>query len=89
MGTPKSTRRTAHLKKLKGISIKEGQIRTEDFKTFVLGISGGDCAGKNEMIQYMFDRRADKWFMKDTKEEVTILRQKYFAKAKDGKKYTA
>ena len=45
--------------------------------------------GKNEMIQYMFDRRADKWFMKDTKEEVTILRQKYFAKAKDGKKYTA
>ena len=41
------------------------------------------------MIQYMFDRRADKWFMKDTKEEVTILRQKYFAKAKDGKKYTA
>lgn len=61
----------------------------EDCKTFVAGISGGDCAGKREMIQYMFDKRGEDWFIKESGEPVTILHQRYFVKANDGTKFTA
>ena len=80
------TRKTAHLKKLQSIS---ADVPFENIRTFVLGISGGDCAGKKEMTQYMFDRKNDKWIMKETGEEVTIIHQRYFVNVNDGKKYTA
>lgn len=41
------------------------------------------------MIYYMFDQQDGKWFFKGTKEEVTILHQKYFMKTEDGNKYTS
>jgi hypothetical protein len=50
-------------------------VPIENCKTFVLGISGGDCAGKNEMLQYMFDRSEDGWTMKDSHEPLAILKQ--------------
>jgi len=40
-----------------------------------LGISGGDCSGKKELIHYMFDKNENGWFFKDSKEPVTILNQ--------------
>lgn len=88
--TPKSvktTKKDLHLKKLS--TIVGNTYHIENCKTFVIGISGGDCAGKREMIYYMFDQKDGKWFFKNTKEEVTILQQKYFMKAEDGNKYTA
>jgi hypothetical protein len=42
-----------HLKKLLNMNVP---FPVENCKTFVVGICGGDCAGKHEMIQYMFDR---------------------------------
>ena len=61
----------------------------ENLRTFVLGISGGDCAGKKEMIQYMFDRGPEGWVVKGSGEAVTILHQRYFTKGNDGTKYTS
>ena len=40
----------------------------ENLRTFVLGISGGDCAGKKEMIQYRFDRGPEGWVVKGSAE---------------------
>jgi len=55
----------------------------------VLGISGGDCAGKREMIQYMFDQEGGNWIIKDSGEPVTILHQGYFLNVSDGRKYSS
>lgn len=88
MATPKSVRATKkdlHLKKLNLIT----NYSIENCKTFVVGISGGDCAGKREMTQYMFDKTEDGWSIKDTNEPVTILHQSYFLKSNDGNKYSA
>ena len=61
----------------------------ENCKTFVLGISGGDCSGKKELIQYMFDKNDDGWFFQGSTEPVTILHENYFLNAFDGSRYTA
>ena len=76
--TPKSvktTKKDIHLKKLSTIM---ANFTMENCQTFVLGISGGDCSGKKELIQYMFDKNEDGWFFKGTKEPVSILHQSYF-----------
>jgi hypothetical protein len=41
------------------------------------------------MTQYMFDRKGEEWFIKDSQEPVTILRQDYFVIVADGKKYSS
>jgi hypothetical protein len=64
--TPLSTRtskKEMHLRKLLSMNI---DFPIENCKTFVLGISGGDCAGKREMIQYMFDQDGDDWIIRDS-----------------------
>ena len=35
----------------------EDDTQPFNFSSFVLGISGGDCAGKKELINYIFDER--------------------------------
>jgi hypothetical protein len=52
--TPKSVKTNKKAILLKKLQEIHGNIPFENFKTFVLGICGGDCAGKKEMIQYMF-----------------------------------
>jgi hypothetical protein len=82
----KTTKKEMHLKKLSSMNIN---FTIENCKTFVLGISGGDCAGKREMIQYMFDQEGEDWFIRDSGEPVTILHQGYFVNVSDGRKYSA
>jgi pantothenate kinase-related protein Tda10 len=56
MTTPKSvktTKKDLHLKKLSTIV---ANFPIENCKTFVVGISGGDCSGKKELINFMFDK---------------------------------
>jgi hypothetical protein len=89
MTTPKSvktTKKDLHLKKLTSII---ANFSIDNCKTFVLGISGGDCAGKREMTHYMFDKKGDSWSIKDSNEPVTILQQSYFLKTNDGTNYSA
>lgn len=84
--TPKSTKtskRDIHLKKLQLL------FPIENCKTFILGISGGDCAGKREMIQYMFDKEGENWIIKDSKEPIAILHQEYFLNCSDGTQFQA
>ncbi len=86
--TPKSTKITKkeiHLKKLNQVI----PFSLQNCKTFVFGISGGDCAGKRQMIQYMFDKKGDKWVIKGSDEPVTIIHQGYFIKTNNGQRYTA
>ena len=49
----------------------EEEGKTMNSNAFVLGISGGDCAGKKELIQYMFKEKNGEFFMKDSDERVT------------------
>ena len=61
-----------------------------------MGISGGDCAGKKQLINFMFDKVEVKkgddmywtWKMPETGESVAVLHQNYFIKD-PSKKYTA
>lgn len=78
MTTPKSVKtnkKSIHLKKLQQIN---SNLAIENCKTFVLGICGGDCAGKKEMIHYMFKKNLEEWAMRETGEHVAILHQAYF-----------
>ena len=60
----------------------EEEGKTMNSNAFVLGISGGDCAGKKELIQYMFKEKNGEFFMKDSDERVTLIHQDYFIKDK-------
>lgn len=61
----------------------------ENCKTFVMGICGGDCAGKKEMIHYMFKNKEEEWAIRETGEPVAILHQAYFIDSSKGSRYTS
>ncbi len=43
-------------------------------KAFVVGFSGGDCAGKKQMLNYLFQQGEDGvWKLRDTNESVCII----------------
>ena len=67
INTPKSARenkKAIHLKKLLSMNI---ELLETEYKTFVVGICGGDCAGKREMIQYMFENiNETEWKVRET-----------------------
>ena len=73
----------------KALDIKSfnGQILSRENVHYVLGISGGDCAGKKELINYMFLGEDGEWMIKDSKEKepVTVIHQDYFLSDKDNK----
>lgn len=62
---------------------------SDNCKTFVMGICGGDCAGKKEMIHYMFKNKEEEWAIRETGEPVAILHQGYFIDPARGNKYTS
>jgi len=59
----KTSKKDLHLRKLNNMNI---DFPIEHCKTFVVGICGGDCAGKREMIQYMFDKVGDHCVIKES-----------------------
>lgn len=78
----RTSKKNLHLQKLKGL-----MFPIESCKAFVLGLSGGDCAGKREIIQFMFERRGEEWIIRETQEPVAILHQEYFVKESNGKQF--
>jgi uridine kinase len=54
-----------------------------------MGICGGDCAGKKEMIHYMFKNEKGDWAIRESGEPVAILHQGYFIDPSRGNKYTS
>ena len=69
--TPQSSKiskKDLDLKRLKSI-ITESHIK---FKAYVVGLCGGDCAGKKEMINYLFqtsESSQNKWYMQNSSSE--------------------
>lgn len=42
---------------LKRLKSKFEKMDIKDYKAFIVGFCGGDCAGKKEMINYLFEER--------------------------------
>lgn len=59
-------------------SYLEDKTQPINSNAFVLGISGGDCAGKKELIQYMLNEKDGEFFVKSSDEPVTLIHQDYF-----------
>ncbi len=60
-GSGKFSKKSLDIKNINGLPL------TRDNVHYVLGICGGDCAGKKELINYMFLSEDGEWSLKDAK----------------------
>ena len=66
--TPQSSKISKKRLDLKKLKTTGHNIDEQGFKSFVVGFCGGDCAGKKEMVNYLFrqEKNGD-WYFQDSK----------------------